>query len=302
VLQVAIHPELQGARIQIIRHPYFAGYEAIVEEASPNFSVISFEPPVPIQSFVQAVSKNIGFEIKDAQDIAEDALNAIEQAEGLERDAAGNISKLKLFLEPGTYRVIEAQKLKFFDLNSTKNEGRKRLIDPLKFDQESFRRWNKWGELTIPKGLSLVVGNLLKPAGKKQPGEKAVQAIRFNKAQWTEEDAKRWFDKNQSYFIVEWTEEDWKKVSAYYILSNKVAGVSPSYQRTVQNPSINKVPDPTADRVDDVPDDSEDYRTVYKYKVKPSIEEEQEKERLSPYPFNPNASPSAYRPSPKLGS
>ena len=75
-----------------------------------------------------------------------------------------------------------------FDPNSTENEGRYRIRDPKEFKQESFRRWKQWAGVIAPKGVTFIVGEL------KDTGEKALQAIRFNRKYWDEKEAEKFID------------------------------------------------------------------------------------------------------------
>jgi hypothetical protein len=91
-----------------------------------------------------------------------------------------------------------------FDPNSTKNEGRWRLIDPKKFIKN--RGWFRKKNINYP-GISYVFGIL-----KDNPRGGAVkQTIRFDKKIWTEKKAAAWWKEHKDDYDREWTEEDWKE-------------------------------------------------------------------------------------------
>lgn len=95
-----------------------------------------------------------------------------------------------------------------FDPNSTKNEGRYRLIDPDDFNKTSFRRWSKWGKSKLPKGISIVVGK------HKEKDRLLPQTIRFNKDKYPENKAKEWWKSAGKKLFSKyktWTNSDWKK-------------------------------------------------------------------------------------------
>jgi dihydrofolate reductase len=79
--------------------------------------------------------------------------------------------------ETGTKREFK------FDPNSTENEGRWRLYDPKKVDKGSYFR-----RKSSTAGVSYVMG--------KAGGESVVQAVRFDKARFTEAEAAEWWKKN----------------------------------------------------------------------------------------------------------
>ena len=70
-----------------------------------------------------------------------------------------------------------------FDPNSTENEGRFRLMDP-KLVTDYFRR-----KSSTP-GVSYVMGKF-------DDGETKIQAIRFDKARFSEEEAAKWYEDNR---------------------------------------------------------------------------------------------------------
>ena len=88
-----------------------------------------------------------------------------------------------------------------FDPNSTKNEGRWRLIDPAKFIKGS----KGWFRRKDPKysGISYVYGPV---EGSVNP---VRQTIRFDKRIWSEEKASEWWEEHQDEYYKEWTEKDW---------------------------------------------------------------------------------------------
>ena len=86
-----------------------------------------------------------------------------------------------------------------FDPNSTKNEGRWRLRDPLEFQ----KMWSKKDKEY--EGLRYIVGVL------KEDVSIGTQAVRFNKNHWTEKEAEGWWKKNKDNYIKTWTQKDWDK-------------------------------------------------------------------------------------------
>ena len=85
-----------------------------------------------------------------------------------------------------------------FDPNSTKNQGRWRLRDPKDFKQ----MWTEKDKKFI--GISYIVGLLF-------TGEKTIQAIRFDKRNWDENKASKWWKEHHYEYCKIWTEEDWQK-------------------------------------------------------------------------------------------
>lgn len=84
-----------------------------------------------------------------------------------------------------------------FDPNSTKNQGRWRLIDPNEFEKmwtEQNKEYN---------GISYIVGIINK--------NKEIQAIRFNKTMWTEKKARDWWNINKKKYNKTWTEKKWEE-------------------------------------------------------------------------------------------
>ena len=88
-----------------------------------------------------------------------------------------------------------------FDPNSTKNEGRWRLIDPAKFTKGS-KGWFRRKEPKYP-GISYVYGPV---EGSVKP---VRQTIRFDKRIWSEEKASEWWEEHHEEYYKEWTEKDW---------------------------------------------------------------------------------------------
>jgi DNA polymerase/3'-5' exonuclease PolX len=85
-----------------------------------------------------------------------------------------------------------------FDPNSTKNQGRWRLRDPNDFH-------TMWTEQDKNyEGISYIVGSLYNE-------EKAIQAIRFNKTDWDEEKAAKWWQTHKSNYCKSWSEKDWQE-------------------------------------------------------------------------------------------
>jgi uncharacterized ParB-like nuclease family protein len=81
-------------------------------------------------------------------------------------------------------RVYEFQ----FDPNSTENEGRFRVRDPDEFKGDTIRSWERWGKLE-GDGIRFITGDL-------KSGDKALQAVRFDKSKWMPEKANDWLEKN----------------------------------------------------------------------------------------------------------
>jgi len=85
-----------------------------------------------------------------------------------------------------------------FDPNSTKNEGRYRLVDPQKFTGSMWSKKDRECE-----GIRFIYGNLNR-------GGVAMQTIRFDKNIWDEKKAGEWWEKNKKRFYKEWTPADWE--------------------------------------------------------------------------------------------
>lgn len=92
-----------------------------------------------------------------------------------------------------------------FDPNSTVNQGRWRLRDPNDFDK------NKYITRKLKTGISYILGVLLEHS-LTHSSEYTVQAIRFNKNIWTEENAALWWKENKHKYVKTWKEKDWKKI------------------------------------------------------------------------------------------
>lgn len=91
-----------------------------------------------------------------------------------------------------------------FDPNSTENEGRWRLINPKSFDKDINDKKKEffWREKDKNyEGISYVVGKI--------EGKRFIQAIRFNKDIWSEEDAIEWWEENKNNYTKIWTKKDW---------------------------------------------------------------------------------------------
>jgi len=106
--------------------------------------------------------------------------------------------------------IVIPRKLIFYpfkeDPNSTSGQMRKRVRDPKSFIDESFKTWKYWGDVKPEEGLSYIVGKLVRPFG-----EETVQAIRFNRGQWSAEKAGKWWEENYYKFDVLWSDKDWVK-------------------------------------------------------------------------------------------
>lgn len=87
-----------------------------------------------------------------------------------------------------------------FDPNSTKNEGRLRIVSPKEFKPNSYWRKKDKDE----PGISFVMGE-------KKDGTTTVQAIRFDLSKWDENSAGAWWKKNRSKYNKTWKDSDWKK-------------------------------------------------------------------------------------------
>ena len=108
-------------------------------------------------------------------------------------------------LEKPKWRMGEERPFAF-DPNSTKNEGRFRLRPPtsisdyfqkdvytIKGKKSDFISRGKWAGEKLPAGIRLIVG-------KTQEGNEEVQAVRFNKNNFTEEEAATWWGENKELF------------------------------------------------------------------------------------------------------
>lgn len=90
------------------------------------------------------------------------------------------------------------------DPNSTSGQMRWRMRDPDTF--EEFKTWRDWKGIK-ESGLSFIVGPLLSPKG-----EMAVQAIRFDREEWSAEKATAWWEKNYIFFDKLWGDTDWANI------------------------------------------------------------------------------------------
>lgn len=88
---------------------------------------------------------------------------------------------------------------RFWDPNSTINQGRFRLRNPKDFKI----MWTQYNPQY--KGISYIAGTL------KSNGKYAKQSIRFDKSLWTEAKASKWWEKHKSEYIKLWTNKDWKE-------------------------------------------------------------------------------------------
>lgn len=104
---------------------------------------------------------------------------------------------------------LKSFKIKGFkeDPNSTENEIRWRLEDPADFKIKEFRRWSKWAGEKAPKGIQFLVGEL------EDSGDMSLQAIRFSREKWSENEAGEYWDKvkDKRGFEKTWTQSDWDK-------------------------------------------------------------------------------------------
>jgi hypothetical protein len=82
-----------------------------------------------------------------------------------------------------------------FDPNSTENEGRFRLYPPDLIIKDYYYRSKKhpWTKNEI-EGISYVLGK------SEEDNKLKIQAIRFNKNIWTEDQAKEWWKENKKNF------------------------------------------------------------------------------------------------------
>ena len=93
-----------------------------------------------------------------------------------------------------------------WDPNSSELIGHYRLINPASFKSDSITTWDSWAGIET-EGVRFVVGDL------KDTGEKAVQAVRFDKDKWTEDKATEWWDMHKSKFKKTWMQADWEKTT-----------------------------------------------------------------------------------------
>jgi hypothetical protein len=89
------------------------------------------------------------------------------------------------------------------DPNSTSGQMRWRQRDPDGF--QSVLTWKFWKGIHAP-GLSFIAGPLKHPMG-----EDSIQAVRFNREDWTPAKAAKWWEENYVHFDKTWTAEDWEK-------------------------------------------------------------------------------------------
>lgn len=124
---------------------------------------------------------------------------------GNEAEAKKHLQQIRYFKHNEGSLSVSASQLKF-DENSTVNEGRWRIQDPMDFDPASFRRWKTWAGVVAPEGVTFIVGDT-------KMGAKSLQAIRFNLGQWDEASAGKWWDNvfDNPGFIKTWKVEHKRK-------------------------------------------------------------------------------------------
>lgn len=109
-----------------------------------------------------------------------------------------------------------------FDPNSTVNQGRWRLRNPLDYVEGSYRTIKKNDE-----GISYIIGL------EKNSEKISVQAIRFDLNIWTEKDAALWWKKNKRNYEQKWTEKDWLKANIDRIPRQKAFSISKSIAKVL---------------------------------------------------------------------
>jgi len=116
-----------------------------------------------------------------------------------------------------------------FDPNSTKNQGRWRLRDPDDFVSDSYITKKN------DNGISYILGKL-----KHGDDEKFyVQAIRFEKDQWTEEEASKWWNQHKKKFIKHWKDEDWSRRRPIKVEYEEALEIAKSFARKLKIKYIN---------------------------------------------------------------
>ena len=80
-----------------------------------------------------------------------------------------------------------------FDPNSTANEGRFRIFPPDELDGYFRSTKHPWTKEVV-EGISYVMGKRM------DNGKLTIQAIRFNKNIWNEDQAREWFEDNKRKF------------------------------------------------------------------------------------------------------
>ena len=172
------------------------------------------KPLIDGNELQQIFSKGPGKWIGDVQEFQID-----KQLENPNLTKEEMVSLIKEFMQ--SYKasqllsVIELEADYFkYDPNSTKNEGRWRLVDPAEFDEGSFRRWRSWAGVEAPAGISFLVGEVR--------GKKSLQAIRFDKNLWKEEAARDFWNsvKHKPGFKRTWS---WKEIKASLMVEAETA-------------------------------------------------------------------------------
>lgn len=133
-------------------------------------------------------------------------IKRLEKAVGIDKKFnVDDIETVQKVLNPiKSFKLISLK----WDVNSTSNEGRFRIVDPKKFEQDSFRRWSEWAGIKAPNGISFLIGDLKNDKGK------ALQTIRFDKSTWSEKEATQFWNKvkDKKGFEKTWTQKDWDKI------------------------------------------------------------------------------------------
>lgn len=106
-----------------------------------------------------------------------------------------------------------------WDVNSDENEGRYRLVDPKEFKPNTIRSWDEWAGIKT-EGVRFIVGDL------KESGEKAVQAVRFEKDKWSEDRATSWWNDHKDKFKKTWTQSDWDRKYEEFLRVEEVEAIN----------------------------------------------------------------------------
>lgn len=116
-----------------------------------------------------------------------------------------------------------------FDPNSTKNWGRWRLRDPTDFVTKGYIT-KKFDDV----GIIYIMGRLKNP-DLDEDGEKLyVQAIRFDKNKWTEQDAAKWWNKHGKKFDKYWKNEDWASEKPSKVPRAEALKIAKSFARKIK--------------------------------------------------------------------
>lgn len=116
-----------------------------------------------------------------------------------------------------------------FDPNSTKNEGRYRLRDPLDFVSSTYKT------IKTDIGINYIIGI----PKNSETNDYEVQAIRFKTKIWSKEDAYKWWNKHKGKYKKLWKPGDWNKEIPKKITIEEALKIAKSLSRKLKIKYIN---------------------------------------------------------------